>query len=191
MGHAQRILPSAAEYLAAEELSPIRHEYVNGEIFAMTGGSFRHNRIALNAATALLACLRGSPCQVFINDVRLHIARDNAYYYPDLIVACGESFRTAGEDKSVTDPLLVVEVLSPSTENIDRREKLAAYRRVSALAEYILISQNRQQVEIYRRQGDIGWLYLSFEADETVEFASVGLNLPIQELYQGTDVGEV
>ena len=123
---AQRALLSEADYLAREEESRIRHEYVNGEMYAMSGGSQRHNRIAINAVSALLAGLRGKPCQVFMNDVKLHIARDNAYYYPDVVVVCGESYRMADDAQSVTDPLLVVEVLSPSTESIDRREKLAA-----------------------------------------------------------------
>lgn len=189
MGHAQRTLPSAADYLAAEAQSQIRHEYVNGEIFAMAGGSQRHNRIALNMASALMSGLRGMPCQVFMSDVKLHVACDNAYYYPDIMVACGDSSRIAGEAYSVAEPLLVIEVLSPTTENIDRREKLASYRRLASLNEYVLISQDRQQVEIYRRQGDIGWLYLSFEAGDNMEFASVAIALPITELYAGTDVG--
>ena len=189
MGNAaQRILLSEAEYLASEERSPIRHEYMGGELYAMAGGSQRHNRIALNAASALLSDLRSTPCQVFMSDVKLHVAHDNAYYYPDVMVACNEASPLAGEAQIVADPLLVVEVLSPATETIDRREKLAAYRRVPSVMEYVLVSQDRQQVEIYRRQGDIGWLYLSFEAGETVEFSSVALALPIGELYAGTDV---
>lgn len=188
MGHAQRTLPSAADYLAAEAQSQTRHEYVNGEVFAMAGGSQRHNRIALNTASALLSGLRGTPCQVFMSDVKLHVACDNAYYYPDIMVACGESSRIAGEAHSVADPSLIIEVLSPTTENIDRREKLASYRRLTSLTEYVLISQDRQQVEIYRRQGDIGWLYLSFEADDHMELASVGFTVPITGLYAGTDM---
>ena len=88
----------------------------------------------------------------------------------------------------MTNPVLVIEVLSPSTEAIDRREKLHAYRHLPALQEYVLISQDRQQVEIYRRQGDVGWLFITFEPGDSVEFASVGATLPIAELYAGTDV---
>jgi Uma2 family endonuclease len=189
MGNAaQRILLSEAEYLASEEQNSIRHEYMAGELYAMAGGSQRHNRIALNTASALLSGLRGMPCQAFMSDVKLHVVHDNAYYYPDVMVACNEASPLAGEEQIVADPLLVVEVLSPSTETIDRREKLAAYRRVPSVMEYVLISQDKQQVEIYRRQGDIGWLYLSFDAGETIEFSSVALALPIGELYAGTDV---
>lgn len=188
MGQAQRALLSEADYLAREEESRIRHEFVNGEMYAMSGGTQRHNRIAVNMAAALLAGLRGKPCQVFVNDVKLNVARDEAYYYPDVMVACGESYRMAGDAKSVTDPVLVVEVISPSTENIDRREKLASYRRLRSLVEYVLISQDKQQAEIYRRQGDIGWFYLSFEANDDVTLSSLDISVPIQDIYAGTDV---
>lgn len=189
MGSAvQRILLSETEYLASEEQSSIRHEYMAGELYAMAGGSQRHNRIALNIASALLFGLRSMPCQAFMSDVKLYVAHNNAYYYPDVMVACNEASPLASGEQIVADPLLVAEVLSPSTETIDRREKLAAYRRVPSVMEYVLISQDKQQVEIYRRQGDIGWFYLSFDAGETVEFSSVALALPIGELYAGTDV---
>lgn len=187
-GAAQHRLLSEADYLALEEQSPIRHEYVDGELYAMAGGSQRHNRIALNTASALLSGLRGTPCQVFMSGVKLRVAHDNAFYYPDVVAACNEASPLAGEEKIVADPFLVMEVLSPSTETTDRREKLAAYRRVSSVKEYVLVSQDRQQVEIYRREGDIGWLYLSFEAGETVGFSSFGMALPIGKLYAGTDV---
>ncbi|TAN51677.1 MAG: Uma2 family endonuclease [Methylococcaceae bacterium] len=185
---AQRALLSEADYLAREEESRIRHEFVNGEMYAMSGGTQRHNRIAGNVYVALSQGMRGKPCQVFVNDVKLNVARDEAYYYPDVMVVCGESYRVAGDAKSVTDPVLVVEVLSPSTENIDRREKLASYRRLHSLVEYVLISQDKQQVEIYRRQGDIGWFYLSFEANDEVTLSSLAITVPVQDLYAGTDV---
>jgi Uma2 family endonuclease len=176
------------EYLAFEETAPLRHEYVGGEVYAMSGGTLRHNRISLNTASLLLARLVGKPCQVFMNDVKLHVARDRAYYYPDVMVTCSDQVCAANESLVVDDPVLVVEILSPSTEGTDRREKLAAYRHLPALQEYALISQDTQKVEIYRRQGEIGWLYITWEPGDTVEFTSVGLNLPIAELYAGTDI---
>lgn len=188
MGVARRALLSEAEYLALEEQSQVRHEYVDGQVYAMAGGSQRHNRICGNAYIALSLALRGKPCQVFMSDVRLNIAHDSAYYYPDVMVACGAAERIAGDEKSLTDPVLVVEVLSPGTESTDRREKLAAYRRLPTLREYVLVNQDSQQVEIYRRVGDIGWVYLGFEAGETVELKSVGLSIPIAEWYEGTDL---
>jgi Uma2 family endonuclease len=188
MGVARPALLSEAEYLALEEQSQVRHEFVNGQVYAMAGGSQRHNRISGNVYIALSLGLRGKPCQVFISDVRLKVSHDNAYYYPDVMVACGAAERIAGDEKSLSDPVLVVEVLSPSTESTDRREKLAAYRRLPSLLEYVLVDQDSQQVEIYRRVGDIGWVYLGFEAGETVELKSVGLSVPIAEWYEGTDL---
>lgn len=188
MGVARRALLSEAEYLALEEQSQVRHEFVDGQVYAMAGGTQRHNCITLNVASGLLSALRGRPCRVFMSDVKLKVAHDSAYYYPDVMVACGAAERIAGDEKSLSDPVLVVEVLSPGTESTDRREKLAAYRRLPSLKEYVLVNQDSQQVEIYRRVGDVGWVYLGFEAGETVELKSVGLSVPIAEWYEGTDL---
>lgn len=185
---ADRHMLTEAEYLAFEETAPLRHEYVAGEVYAMSGGTQRHNRVCLNMASSLLSRLSGQPCQVFMSDVKLRAAQENAYYYPDVMVTCAEQASAANESQVVSDPVLVVEVLSPSTETIDRREKLHAYRHLPSLQEYALVSQDTHQVEVYRRQGDIGWLYITYEPGDTVEFASVGVTLPIAELYTGTDV---
>lgn len=188
MHTAQRHLISEAEYLAMEAEARERHEYVAGEAYAMAGGSQRHNRIALNLAAILLGKLSGRPCQVFMSDVKLHVAAADAYYYPDVMVTCADQPVAAGEAHVVESALLVVEVLSAATEAIDRREKLAAYRKLAGLQEYALVSQDRRQVEIYRRQGDIGWLYVTYEVDDTVRLESVGIELAMNELYMGTDV---
>lgn len=179
---------SETDYLAFEESSQTRYEYIAGEVYAMAGGSQRHNKIAGNAYIALTLALKGKPCQVFMSDVKLNVAKDRAYYYPDVMVSCAEHATAANESAIVTDPVLVIEVLSPSTEAIDRREKLHAYRHLPSLKEYALISQDMQQVEVYRRQGDVGWLYITYEPGDTVEFASVGVTLPMTELYAGTDI---
>lgn len=181
---------SEAEYLAFEEASPTRHELVADGVFAMDGVSQRHKRIASNLAIALMTVFRDKPCQVFMSDVKLNVAKDNAYYYPDVMATCAEQAVAANESQVVTDPILIIEVLSPGTETIDRREKLHAYRHLPALQEYALISQDQQQVEIYRRQGDLGWLYLTYEPGDTVEFVSVGAKLAIAELYTGTDMAQ-
>lgn len=176
-------------YLEWEARQPVRHEYIAGEIFAMVGTTQRHNAIELNLCMALREHLRGRPCQVFVESIKLRAAKANAYYYPDLMVACGEHRRAAGTEQVVDDPTLVVEILSPSSEATDRREKLAAYRAVPTLDEYLIIDQERQRAELYRRKGDIGWTHLIFETGDTLELASVGLALPLAALYEGTDVG--
>lgn len=181
-------LPTPEEYLRGEEHSPVRHEYVGGHIHAMTGGSRRHNRIALNLASTLQAHLRGKSCQVSMADVKLHVAKADAYYYPDVMVNCGGDLADASQ--VVTDATLVVEVLSPSTELTDRREKFNAYRRLASLQEYVLIAQEYRQIEVLRRQGDVGWLCMTYEVSGPFELASVGVQCTLEDVYEGTDTPE-
>jgi Uma2 family endonuclease len=134
---------SEDDYRRLELHSPVRHEYVKGEVFATTGGTLRHNVISLNVAAALRTGLHNTPCRVFINDVRVRVAMSSAYYYPDVVVACAREGRAldlvSGE---VEDAILIVEVLSEGTEGVDRREKLLAYRTLPSLSEYALVSQD-------------------------------------------------
>lgn len=173
---------SPEEYLEMEDAALEKSEYVDGEIHAMTGTTISHNRISLNLALLLKTHLAGSPCEPFMADIKVHAARANAFYYPDLVVRCQPEALT-GDSKIITDPTLIVEVLSPSTENTDRGKKLSAYRKIPSLQEYVLVAQDERSVEIYRRQGDIGWSYLAFTDDEAVEFASLGLSLPMATIY--------
>ena len=140
---------SVADYLAFEECSEVKHEYINGEIYAMAGASARHNRITLNLASRLIGHLRGSPCEVFVADVKLHLKELGVeiFYYPDLMVCCDPNDR---DPYYRTRPCLIVEVLSPSTERIDRREKLFAYQTIPSLREYLLIDPDKRCIEIYR-----------------------------------------
>jgi Uma2 family endonuclease len=180
---------SEEEYLRLEAQSPIKHEYVNGEMFAMTGATLRHNVIAGNVFVALRSHLRDTPCRAFINDVRVRVEKTHSYYYPDLLVACARGAQTIDLDVvTVEDPVLVIEVLSPSTEATDRREKLLAYRTLASLSEYVLISQDEARVEIHRRRGDIGWEKIEYSGPETVELASVGLQIGMREIYEGVPI---
>jgi len=173
------------EYLASEARSPIRHEYIGGGIHAMTGGSLRHNVITLNIASLLRAHLRGSPCRTFINDAKLRVAKAGAYYYPDVMVTCDPRHQSVGStDMVVESPRLVVEVLSPSTEGIDRREKLLAYRSLPSLQEYVLISQEEAKIEIHRRQGDIGWETVILTPGDPVELRSLELLADFPAVYE-------
>ena len=175
-------LLSPAEYLAFDASAELKHEYVDGEIHAMTGTTVKHNRIALNLAIAFRQHLAGPPCETFIADLKVHATAANAFYYPDVVVRC-QPQPLADEQRVIDDPTLIIEVLSPSTEAIDRREKLAAYRRIPSVQEYVLVAQDERSVEIYRREGDIGWRYLAFTDDESVELASLGLSLPLAVVY--------
>lgn len=177
---------SAEQYLAREERAKERSEYVAGELYAMVGTSLLHNRLAGNLFTALSVGLRKKPCQVFIENVKLRVAKLDAFFYPDVMVSCG---LTHDQSKHfVSDAQLVIEVLSPSTEKVDRDLKLKAYRKLPSLREYVLVSQERRQVDLYRRGRDIGWTYLSFEGDQTIKLESVGLKLAMRTIYADTKV---
>lgn len=141
---------SVADYLSGEDGAKCRHEYINGEVYAMTGASRAHGLISLNIAAQVRPRLRGTSCQLFINDmkVRLHIAGQDIFYYPDLLLTCDPNDR---ETYYCTAPCWIVEVLSDSTERIDRHEKLLAYQTISSLQAYWLVSQHQPRLEIYRR----------------------------------------
>ena len=188
-----RSLPERAlteeEYLRLEGSSPLRHEFVAGQVFAMTGASLRHNVIALNLAATLRAHLRASPCRVFMADARVRVTRAHAHYYPDVVVSCGpELQRLDPEMRAVDDALLVVEVLSTKTEATDRREKLLAYRTLPSIKEYVLVSQEEARVEVHRRQGDVSWEVLEYTGPEELELASVGLRVSLREVYDGVPI---
>lgn len=175
------------EYLAFEEQSPYRHEYVNGTVYAMSGASLAHNRIAQELVVAFRTHLRGGPCEPFFLEAKLEIrtGRDQIMYYPDVLVSCRPEDRT---EQAVRNPKLVVEILSKSTQHIDRREKAMTYQRVEAIEEYVLIAQNQPRVIVHRRAED--WrpmLYSSLDA--RVEFRSIGLHLALAQIYEGS-VGE-
>ena len=142
--HVQAYKPlDEGEYLALEARSPVRHEYIAGEVFAMTGASIRHNIIALNIATALRTHLRGTPCRALMEGVKLYLKEERSYFYPDVMVTCEPRLLELDAQVQVVDsPVLIVEVLSPSTEGIDRREKLRAYRTLPGLKEYAMVSQD-------------------------------------------------
>ena len=140
-----------SEYLALEARSPVRHEYVAGEIFAMTGASVRHNIIAGNLYTALRTHLRGTPCRALMEGVKLYLKKERSYFYPDVMVTCeSRLLELDAETQLVDSPALIIEVLSPSTEGIDRREKLFAYQTITSLHEYLLVDPDKRCVEVYR-----------------------------------------
>ena len=168
------------EYLAQEAESTIRHELVGGSVYAMAGASVKHNRIAGALYAKLLAA--GDGCQVFISDIKLRADAFPTYYYPDIMLVCDP---TDDDPLVKTRPCLLAEVLSPSTEAIDRREKLVAYQRLSGLREYLLLSQDAPLIEIYRRRGLNEWLLETLGADDTLRLECLPLEMPVAELYRG------
>jgi len=173
---------SVAEYLQGEQQSEVRHEYVAGQVFAMAGAGETHNRISLNLAFHLRAATRGTPCATFISDMKVRVEAHDAFYYPDVLLACepadSESFYKRA-------PCLIAEVLSPSTEVIDRREKLLAYRALASLRYYLVVSQDRYLVEVYRRDPDGGWHYDAYQDGElAVDCGGLAIRFTLADLYE-------
>lgn len=171
-------------YLAAEEKGTVRHEYVKGRVFAMPGSSDAHNVVCGNLFSFIHSQLRDSQCRAYMNDMKVRIETAKSYYYPDIAITC-ESF----EAKSVfkCSPVILIEVLSPSTAQIDRREKLIAYQAITSLQEYLLVSQDRQMVELYRRiSGDDWELFVLGVNDELVlqSFPQQPLQIPFSIIYE-------
>ncbi|MFZ1643475.1 MAG: Uma2 family endonuclease [Candidatus Contendobacter sp.] len=170
------------DYLELELRSERRHEYLNGEIVAMTGGSLAHNLIALNLAGALREHLRGTPCRIYVNDVKVRIEAAHCFFYPDVLVSCVEPGKLQ-DCYFVDDAKLVIEVLSPSTNQRDREFKRIAYRQLPDLQEYLLVAQESRLAICYRRLPD-GWEQEPYGAREVIELKSVGLNLPLTRIYE-------
>jgi Uma2 family endonuclease len=171
------------EYLELEESATIRHEYLAGEIHAMTGATRRHNRIAGNIYTTLLSAARNGPCRVYVETVKLKVAEDTIYY-PDVMVACGPE----PEDLYVeSEPCLVAEVVSSSTETIDRREKLAAYKRMPNLEAYLIVSQDRSWVERHFRAEDGAWRRADLVDEGRFSVPCPDATLTLAEIYEGLE----
>jgi len=173
---------SVEDYLAGEEISPVKYEYVYGEVYATAGTSDKHNLINGNIYVALSIHLRDSLCQPFFTDIKVRVNPD-VYYYPDVLVSCEENPENS---HFRNNPILIVEVLSPSTQEIDRREKLLFYQQMSSVQEYAVVEQEKMHVEIHRRQPDGRWItyYFNEGADEEVEFQSVELTMTLGEIYR-------
>jgi Uma2 family endonuclease len=172
------------EFLEFAEHSPLRYEYVNGVIHAMTGPSIAHCRIAGELLVAVRSHLRGGPCEAFATGANLHIRSetDEILYIPDLIVACN---RHEWDKKWICNPKLVAEILSPSTRAIDQREKTMTYRRVKSIEEFVLIEQSEPTVTVHRRAEK--WRPQVYSGPEAnVEFQSIALSLPLAQIYAGT-----
>jgi Uma2 family endonuclease len=177
---------SPEEYLALERQSETKHEFLNGEIFAMTGASLQHNRIVSNVGGLLYSQLHGRPCEFFLGDLRLRVDATGLYTYPDLVVVCGEPQLVAdAELDTLLNPTLIIEVLSPSTEAYDRGKKFAHYRTIASLVEVVFISQEQVEVERYSRQSGGGWLLLEANRlEDRLPLPAIGCELPLTAVYE-------
>jgi Uma2 family endonuclease len=172
------------EYLTLERQSETKSDYLNGEMFAMTGASRPHNLICLNVAASLHAQLRTRSCEVYNSDMRVRTP-DDLFTYPDVVAVCGEPQFDDSELDTLLNPTFIVEVLSKSTEVYDRLTKLDQYRAISSLAEILLIAQDRPHVEHWLRQGDGLWLLEEVDdLGRTLDLPSIGCRLSLEEIYQ-------
>jgi Uma2 family endonuclease len=172
------------DYLAAEREAEIRHEYVNGQVFSMVGASENHNIIVANLTTLLLTQMKGRPCLVYANDMKVRIDAENACKYPDITALCGEREFLDNRRDVLLNPSLIIEVLSASTEAYDRGEKFALYRRLPSLEEYVLTSQEKNRIELYTKQPDGGWLLKEYNDDhDQIVLLSIDCELLLGDIY--------
>jgi Uma2 family endonuclease len=171
-----------AEYLALEKRSAEKHEYLRGEVWAMAGGTPTHAKLQVNVSSALSAALRGRPCGVYSSDLRVRVQATDRSTYPDVTVVCGKRETASDDEDAVVNPVVIVEVLSASTEASDRGEKFAHYQRLPSLMEYVLVNHEKQRVEVFRRGAGI-WEYVAFEEGQTVHLKALDVNLDMTELY--------
>lgn len=179
---------SEDDYLEAERKSDIRHEYINGMIVAMAGATYIHNLIVSNATVALGQRLRGR-CQVVSSDQRVHISATGMYAYPDVVVVCGRPEFHPKDKMTLVNPRLLVEVVSRTTEAYDRGAKFKHYQQIPALGDYVLVGQDGQCVEHYRRSETGEWISRVVEGlDAMLEIESLGVSLPLSELFEGVEL---
>jgi Uma2 family endonuclease len=178
----QKAYLTAEEYLALERQAETRSELIDGEMVAMTGGTWKHGLIIGNVVFSLKNRLLRGPCAVIPNDLKVHVASD--YVYPDVVVVCGEPTLEEDRGEVLVNPTLIVEVLSPTTESYDRGRKFELYQTLESLREYVLVAQDRPRVEHFLRQDDHVWLYTDVSGlDSSVSFASIGCQVPLAEIY--------
>ena len=172
------------EYLHTERRAENRHEYYDGEIFAMAGASRTHNRIVSNTMVGLGRKIKGGKCEIYANDLRVRIEEMRAFVYPDLVITCGEEEYLDDEFDTLLNPVVIIEVLSETTAQHDRTTKFDAYRRISSLQEYLMIAQAQIRVDHYIRQTEDLWSYRSYgEETSTITLESIGVEMILDEVY--------
>ena len=176
-----RLFMSAVEYLEWELTQEERYEYWDGEVVAMSGGTRNHNRISLNFSKLLDDALINRACEVYIADVKVQVEPGQKYFYPDVVVTCDERDDDA---QLVQFPCLIIEVLSPSTEAIDRGAKFARYRQFTSLQEYVLVQVDRPKVEVFRRNDRNQWVLSEYDLEDRLLLESIGTEIAIADLYR-------
>ena len=180
---------SPAEYLAFDRQAETKHQYVAGEVFAMTGASWRHNRIVANLVAELVVQLRDGPCHVLPSDLRVAVAAEGPFFYPDVVALCAEPRFLDGERDTLLNPELVVEVLTPSTEAFDRGLKFAHYRAVPTLREVLFVAQDARRGEQLSRRDEGHWLLTDHaRPDAAIDLVSLGCRVELGRVYEKVDL---
>ncbi|BBD65708.1 hypothetical protein NIES4072_06150 [Nostoc commune NIES-4072] len=179
---------SPTEYLELEIISDYRHEYIDGQIIPMTGGTPNHNQIAGNFYAALNFALKRQPYRVFITDQRLWIPKKRIHTYPDVMVVAGSLEFSEGRKDTITNPLVICEVLSKSTRSYDIDEKFAAYRTIPGFQEYVLIDQYKNHVEQYSKTDEKKWIFSEYEEESSIlTLSSIQFQIPLSDIYDKVD----
>ena len=177
---------SINEYLVAERSAAAKHEYFKGEIFAMSGASFRHNKISTNLNRAILPHLESKDCEMFGSDLRVHIPENSLFTYPDSIIICGKPEFLDEHFDTVTNPSVIIEILSPSTKDYDRGTKFTLYRSIPALKQYILVDSESVSIEIFCQSQLKSWSLEEFKSvDDTFSIQAIGINIRLSQIYNG------
>jgi Uma2 family endonuclease len=183
MAYAATVEPMTTDdFLVWEAKQPTRHEFVDSEIFAMVGVTRQHATVALNLSAVLKQHLKGTPCRVYMADMKVKLQTAKAFFYPDVFVTCSEKDHQA--ELFMSEPRLIVEVLSESTEAYDRGDKFEKYRQFASLQEYVLINPIKRKVDSFRLDNTGHWVLYEFDGDALIEFDSVGLVLDSTVLYE-------
>lgn len=182
---------SPEEYLVFEQTSDKKHEYYAGMIYAMAGGSARHNRIAGSTYAALYAQLRRRNCTVYPSDMRVKAIQTGLYTYPDIAIVCGNEQYEGKKEDTLLNPIIIIEILSPSTEKYDRGKKFQHYRSIFSLREYILIAQDEYHIEQFTRQSDNTWVFSeAVGLAGTIHLSAIQCTLLLEEVYEKIDLSQ-
>ena len=174
---------TSAEYFVWEEQQLEKHEYINGEVYAMSGGSVNHGRIAIKFAAMFDSHLENSGCITGNSDIKINMLKTNNYTYPDVSVTCDERDKTTTQ--YITYPCLIVEVLSPSTEAYDRGGKFRMYRNNPILRDYLLVSSTSIEMDLYHQKDNGEWVIINYKEGDTIELKSINLSFAIEQVYRG------
>lgn len=188
MGNAAKQLITALEYLDFERKSKEKHEYYNGEIYAIAGAKERHNLLVSNLIAAIHQKFKNKPCVVYPSDMRVVIDEYRHYTYPDVVLVCGERKFLDKTDDSLLNPSAIIEVLSDSTENYDRGKKFEAYRNITSLREYMLVSSERKKIELFTKTSEGKWLLSESGKEDTITIPTLELELSLSDIYDKVEL---